>query len=244
MLIFGLFARLDDRSAGCRAATARSTLLHRRHRRGSSSSAVRRARVPPRRRQAAGRTQPWPLIFLGATGLAAILDDPADPARRAARRRRLESTGASDVRAPSSGPASRSPVRSSTSRASGGDFNDLKDMDKLKGQLRRRPRATATRRPRRRRRLPRRRRRLRRSDVRRHDRVDASVPGTSDEARSRGSSVQSAATISAISSPASVGLRPTLHAGGGERVHLALGRALAARRRWRRRGPSSCRPGR
>ena len=34
---------------------------------------------------------------------------------------------------------------------------------------------------------------------------------------------------SAISSPASVGLSPTLHAGGGEGVHLALRRALAPR---------------
>ena len=93
-------------------------------------------------------TQPWSLIFLGATGLAAILmilriliggHDVGGGSR---------STAVPECMPPSSGPASHWPAAVMNFTASGGNFNDLKDMDKLKGSFSGRRAATTCRRPR------------------------------------------------------------------------------------------------
>ena len=64
-------------------------------------------------------------------------------------------------------------------------------------------------------------------------RVSREAPTRSASSRRRGGDAPgrptSLATISAMSSPASVGLRPDLDAGVAQRVHLGLRRALAAR---------------
>ena len=96
--------------------------------------ARRRARVAQRARQAAARRQPWPLIFLGATGLAAILmilrillgGRDVDGGRG------RPGTGMYGA-VVWTGISLAGAVMNFT--ASGGNFNDLKDMDKLKASF-------------------------------------------------------------------------------------------------------------
>ena len=81
------------------------------------------------------RDAPWPLILLGAAGARHVADDHPPPPRRPLRR---QPTAASACTAASSGAVHRrSPVRHDFT-ASGGDLNDLKDMNKLKAQLQQR----------------------------------------------------------------------------------------------------------